>query len=333
MKRALVQAGLGVAALLVLFWLAGGLDGVERAAAAAQKSVQNGLAGAVRALRGGEAGALAWLLALCFAYGFVHAAGPGHGKFLIGGYGVARRVGFLPLAGIAVLTAMAQAAVAVVMVHAGLWALGWTREQMAGAAEGVMTVASYAAIAAIGLWLAWRGGRALRAGARGVHLRAGARGVHLRAGARRVHLRAGARGAHGHHIHDHDHDHDHHDHGPDCGCGHAHTPAPEDVAALTGWRDTLALVAGVAIRPCSGALFLLILTWQLGIAGAGIAGAFAMGLGVAVVTVAVAVLAVWSREGALAGLGEARVWRVLPVVEIAAGLGIATFAAGMVGVW
>lgn len=303
MKRALVQAGLGVAALLVLFWLAGGLDGVERAAAAAQKSVQNGLAGAVRALRGGEAGALAWLLALCFAYGFVHAAGPGHGKFLIGGYGVARRVGFLPLAGIAVLTAMAQAAVAVVMVHAGLWALGWTREQMAGAAEGVMTVASYAAIAAIGLWLAWRGGRALR---------------------------AGARGAHGHHNHDHDHDHhDHHDHGPDCGCGHAHTPAPEDVAALTGWRDTLALVAGVAIRPCSGALFLLILTWQLGIAGAGIAGAFAMGAGVAAVTVMVAGLAVWAREGAIASLPGQGVARALPVIEVLAGLAIAALALSM----
>lgn len=303
MRKGLLQAGLAVAAVLAIFWIGGGFDAVERAAAAAQRSVQNSLAGAVRAIRGGQTGAWGALLSLCFAYGFVHAAGPGHGKFLIGGYGVARRVGFLPLAGIAVLTALAQAAVAVVMVHAGLWALGWTREQMVGAAEGVMLVASYGAIVAIGLWLAWRGARAMRAA-------------------------TADHGHHDHHHHHHDQHHDH-DHGPDCGCGHAHTPAPEDVAALTGWRDTLALVAGVAIRPCSGALFLLILTWQLGIAAAGIAGAFAMGAGVASVTMIVAAMAVWAREGALASLPGQGVARALPVIELLAGLAIAALALSM----
>ena len=98
---------------------------------------------------------------------------------------------------------------------------------------------------------------------------------------------------------------------------------------MAGWRDTAALIAGVAIRPCSGALFLLILTIQLGIGAAGVAGAFAMGLGVAVVTMAVALLAVWSREGALASLGEARIWRALPVLELAAGVIIAVLAFGL----
>ena len=136
---------------------------------------------------------------------------------------------------------------------------------------------------------------------------------------------------HHHDHHDHGHGHEHHDHGPDCGCGHAHGPTVEEVARLTGWRDTAALIASVAVRPCSGALFLLILTFQLGIGAAGVAGAFAMGLGVAVVTIGVAVLAVWSREGALAGLGEARIWRMMPVLELAAGAVIASLALGMLG--
>lgn len=296
MRVTLLRAGLLVAGLMALFWAAGGFSWVEQAAAGAQKTVQAQLAGAVRAIRAGQGGAVASLLALCFAYGFVHAAGPGHGKFLIGGYGVARRVGVWRLSGIAVMTAMAQAAVAVVMVHAGLWLLGWTREQMVGAAEGVMVVASYGATAGIGLWLSWRGARALWQGRAADH-------------------------GHRHHRD--------HDHGPDCGCGHAHGPAPEAVERLAGWRDTLALVAGVAIRPCSGALFLLILTWQLGIAGAGIAGAFAMGAGVASVTVLVAVLAVWAREGALSTLPVQSVSRALPAVELAAGLAIAAIAVGL----
>lgn len=310
MRRAVMLAGLGVAAALALVWALGGLEMLGRWAAEVQRALQAPLAGAVRAVKAGEPAAWAGLLSVCFLYGLAHAAGPGHGKFLIGGYGVARRVRLLPLAGVALASSLAQAGVAVALVYAGVLALGWTRERMVGVAEGALAMASWAAIAAIGLWLVWRG-------ARGVW-----HGVRLE--------QVAQDGGHGH-DHDHHHDHHHHDHGAECGCGHAHGPTVEEVAQLTGWRDTAALIASVAVRPCSGALFLLILTFQLGIGAAGVAGAFAMGLGVAVVTIGVAVLAVWSREGALAGLGEARIWRMMPVLELAAGAVIAALALGMLG--
>jgi len=314
MRRVLTLGGAVAALALALVWAFGGFDALGRMAAEAQRAMQAPLAGAVRAVKAGEPAAWVGLLAVCFGYGVVHAAGPGHGKFVIGGYGVARRVPVLRLSAVALAASLAQAAVAVALVYAGVLALGWGRERMVGLAEGWLAVASWAAIGAIGLWLVWRG----------------ARGVMRQ-------VRAGWV-VHGGHVHDHPHDHHHHghhhDHGEDCGCGHAHGPSAAEVAEAKGWRDTLALIGGVAVRPCSGALFLLILTFQMGIGAAGVAGAFAMGLGVAVVTVAVAVLAVWSREGALAGLGEARVWRVLPWVEMAGGAVIAAFALGMVrAVW
>ena len=312
MRRAVMLAGLGVAAVLALVWALGGLEMLGRWAAEVQRTLQAPLAGAVRAVKAGEPAAWAGLLSVCFLYGLAHAAGPGHGKFLIGGYGVARRVRLLPLAGVALASSLAQAAVAVALVYAGVLVLGWTRERMVGMAEGALAMASWAAIAAIGLWLVWRGGRGVW---RGVRSEAG-KGTDL--------------GHHHHHDHGDHHDHHyHHDHGAECGCGHAHGPTVEEVARLTGWRDTAALIASVAVRPCSGALFLLILTFQLGIGAAGVAGAFAMGLGVAVVTIGVAGLAVWSREGALAGLGEARIWRMMPVLELAAGAVIAALALGM----
>lgn len=91
----------------------------------------------------------------------------------------------------------------------------------------------------------------------------------------------------------------------------------------------MTLVAGIALRPCSGALFVLILTWQLGIAMAGVIGAFVMGLGTATVTVAVAAMAVWAREGAFAALPQGRVARAIPVIEVALGGVIAVAALGL----
>ncbi len=313
MQRAVMLAGLAVAAGLALIWAGGGLEALARWAAGVQRDLQAPLAGAVRAVQAGQPAAWAGLLGVCFLYGLVHAAGPGHGKFLIGGYGVARRVRLLPLAGVALAASLAQAAVAVALVYGGVLVLGWTRERMVGLAEGTLAAASWAAIGGIGLWLAWRGVRGLWRG-----VGAGGHGPDQ------------GQGHHHDHGHDHSHNHSHdHSHGAECGCGHAHGPTVEEVAGLTGWRDTAALILSVAIRPCSGALFLLILTFQMGIGAAGVAGAFAMGLGVAAVTIGVAVLAVWSREGALAGLGEARIWRALPVLEVLAGAVIAFLALGM----
>jgi ABC-type nickel/cobalt efflux system permease component RcnA len=301
-SRALGLAGLVLVVGIGLLWLTGGLDGLARALQGAQEAAQNQMAAAIRALRGGEAGALAAFWVVCFGYGVLHAAGPGHGKLLIGGYGVARRVPMAPLAGLALASSLAQAAVAVALVYAAVAVLGLSRLAVEGAADQWMAPASHAMIAGLGLWLAWRGLRGLR--------RQGA--------AQHDH---GHGHAHGH-IHDHDHTHDAH-----CAtCGHAHGPTLEEVSRLTGWRDALALVAGIALRPCTGALFVLILTWQLGIAAAGIAGAFIMGLGTASVTVGVAALAVWAREGALQGLGGGRLARALPMMELTFGALIAITA-------
>jgi len=111
--RTLSIAGLFLVALVGLLWLTGALDGLAATLQSAQRAAQDRLAGAIRALRGGEAGALAAFWTVCFGYGVLHAAGPGHGKLVIGGYGVARRVPALRLAGLALVSSLAQAAVAV----------------------------------------------------------------------------------------------------------------------------------------------------------------------------------------------------------------------------
>lgn len=292
--------GLTWAALLVLaglavwLWGFGGADRVAYQAAQGQRDVQNAMAGALRALKRGDAGAIWTLWGLAFAYGFFHAAGPGHGKLLIGGYGLGRRVPMLRLSLLALLSSLGQAATAVILVYGAVLALGWTREQVQGLSDGAFEALSYALVAGIGLWLLWRGLRKL--------------------------LRRPV------------HDHAHHGDGQVCDtCGHAHGPTLEEAAQVRSFRDALVLIGAIAIRPCTGALFLLILTWRLGIDWAGIVGAFVMGLGTASVTIAVGVAAVMFRESTLlqaaGGRGTAR---ALALLEAAAGLIVLLVAAQMV---
>ena len=298
MPRALLSlAALAVLAVAAWLWAMGGAADLAAWARAGQAETQQAMARLLRALRAGEPGAMAGLMGLCFAYGFFHAAGPGHGKILLGGYGMAARVGAWRLSGLALASSLAQALSAVALVYAGVLLLDLTRQSMTGMAEQWMAPASYGAIALVGGWLALRGARRWWRG---------------KGAAGEAPAKDPAR-----------------DPAACAGCGHRHGPTAEEAAQVTSWREAAALIGAVAIRPCTGALFLLILTWRMGIEAAGILGALVMGLGTASVTVAVALASVTLREGALARLAatEGRgLARALTTLEIGAGLGIAALA-------
>jgi len=311
-----------LAALAYWLWGVGGVTLLERWAASGQRDAQNAMAGFLRRLRAGDSAALTGLLGFCFAYGFFHAAGPGHGKVLIGGYGLGRRVPVGRLAGLAVASSLAQAATAVILVYTGVFVLDWSREQMVDTAEAWLAPLSYVLIGMVGAWLLLRGARKLWAQWRSQRL------VQKQANEQRA--EQGEEQSEEHHPgHHHAPDHSHSHAAGVCGdCGHRHGPSVEEAAEVRSLRDALVLIGAVAVRPCTGALFLLILTWRMGIDLAGIAGAFVMGLGTASVTVLVAVLSVTARESALAQIvGGPATARALSLIEITAGALVVLVAA------
>jgi nickel/cobalt transporter (NicO) family protein len=160
-------------------------------------------------------------------------------------------------------------------------------------AEGAIEIASYALIALFGLRLVWVKGRTFIRALQAVQPVPAIAGV------------PHDRHDHDHHHHDaHDHSHDHahahhhheHDHVHDEHCGHSHGPAPSELAGPGGWGRGFAAILTVGIRPCSGAILVLVFALAQGLFWAGIAATLLMGLGTAITVAAIAVVAVSAKD-------------------------------------
>jgi len=256
------------------------------------------LSGAIRNAK--TDGSAAWLLmGLSFAYGIFHAAGPGHGKAVISSYLVANEETWKRGITLSFASALVQALVAIAVVGIAAALLGATAKTMSNAVWWI-EIASYLLIALVGgrllyakglaFWREWQFLRAPKT------------------------LGAAATAPHVHHHHDDAHDHGHHHdaldhahhhnhahanpahgeagHVHDEHCGHSHGPTPDQLAGPGGWRRGLMAIFAVGLRPCSGAILVLVFALAQGIFWAGIAATLVMGLGTAITVAAIATLTV-----------------------------------------
>ena len=282
---------------------------------ALQGTLYRAMTAAVRALKAD--GSAAWTLAgLSFLYGVLHAAGPGHGKAVITSYLLAnertlRRGILLSFAAAAV---QATAAVAVV----GVLAVAFRATSLAmNQAAQVLELASYALIMAVGAWLlAAKLGFGRRPPLRPASV--GAAAVHDPA-----HGHAGCCG-HGHRHAAHGEAHDHH-----ACCGHSHAPDPRKLQGESGWK-AVSTVLAVGLRPCTGAIIVLVFALAQGLFWAGIVSAYVMGLGTAITVSALAAFAVGAKGLAVRlsgrmGAGAGRLHRAIEIAGAAAVLLLGAF--------
>jgi nickel/cobalt exporter len=249
---ALCILAVGAAALGIVPWFE-----IQRWAAGEQRTFQNAMAGALRGIQAGDQRAVWTLCSATAAYGFFHALGPGHGKVLIGGAALASGATLKRLSILTVLSSLAQAAMAILLVGGLYFLLQIGSADLADLTETWLAPASYVAIAAIGAVLIFRGVRSWH------------------------NINQSKQDKHG------------------C-CGHAHGPSVGDVATLTTTRDVVALIASIAIRPCTGALFVLVIAARFDAFPAGCLAVVTMGLGTAAFNLTVATSGVAARR--LAGL-------------------------------
>jgi len=81
----------------------------------------------------------------------------------------------------------------------------------------------------------------------------------------------------------------------DASCGHTHGPEPKDLSGPGGWQRGLTAIVAVGLRPCSGAILVLVFALAQGLFWAGVASTFLMGIGTAITVAAIATLAVGFR--------------------------------------
>ncbi len=240
-----------------------------------QRDLHRRLAKAVRALKAEGGAAAATLIMISLLYGIFHAVGPGHGKAVISAYLLANETAVRRGVLLAFLSSFVQGLSALLLVGVLAVVLNMAGVEVTRSV-GLLESASYALVALVGAWMLWSS------------------------------LRGAA--------------HSHEDGA--AACGHSHAPDPamlssavaaeEERLGRSGWRGGVPKAAGlvlaVGIRPCSGAVLVLLFALAHGVFLAGVAATFAMSFGTAVTVSALAVLTLFSKKLALAVVGQNARW-------------------------
>ena len=254
-----------------------------------QQAFYGKLSATLRQMKGSSPAAAAWtLMLLSFGYGVFHAAGPGHGKAVISAWLLATENELKRGVLISFMSAVIQALTAIVLVSVlflVVASVGATARNVAGVLES----ASYALIALLGAYLIWTAlallWRRPRAAAAipAVAVTTTRQSVALHDFGSFEPLRNQAVGAG-------------HVHGPDCGCSHSHVPAAADLRGDWSFAKAFSLAFAVGIRPCTGAILVLVFANGLGLYWAGIFSAFAMAVGTFLTVSVIAAVAVYSKQ-------------------------------------
>ena len=288
-----------------------------------------------------------------------HALGPGHGKAVLAAYVLANRETVKNGAILALLSAFLQALVAITLVGIAAGVLNVSGLALTRATWW-LEIASYAMMVALGAWLVfrqiirpvwrWLTQRLARASAAPVKSDASHAGQSHHLAQQNHHDH------HHHHGHHHQHGHcDHPDHREahetevvtrsqqhdthqhDEHCGHLHAPDPALLTGRLTWSKASSAILAVGLRPCTGAIFVLVFALAQGFFIAGVAAALAMGLGTGLTVAALTTASLWLKLATVSVVGgQQRLvgrWLLLVVQGLASvallTLGILLFGAAL----
>ena len=123
----------------------------------------------------------------------------------------------------------------------------------------------------------------------------------------------------------------HHVHNEHCGCGHQHLPTQEQLQSGDDWRARLMIVLSMGMRPCSGAIMVLLFSKVIGVFGWGMLSALAMAAGTSLTISSLALLVHSFRQLAvkLSGNKTPVLWRQVGWTTLALAGGVILLVAAV----
>ena len=229
------------------------------------QSIQRGLhiklSDALRAIQIDGFRASIILTAFSFVYGVLHAAGPGHGKVIISTYLLSHESQLRRGIALSVAAALTQGLTAVVIVSFAFWLMKLSMVQTRGIVNHVEEV-SFAMVALVGFYITCMQAQSLR---------------------RKIYISGKAI--------------------DNCAdgsekCDHHHGLGVSELEKELSLRSFIGIILSIGIRPCSGAVIVLLLAFSLGHVAAGLFAVLAMSLGTAIAIALLAAFSVYFRRTA-----------------------------------
>lgn len=222
-----------------------------------QRAVNQELSSLLRQVADNPTRAGMLLLGVSFSYGVLHALGPGHGKIVITTWLATHPSKLKTSLKLTFAASLLQGLVAISLVTILLVVLQLPSRQL-HLSSFWLEKGSYLLVGVLGLLLCLRAIRRLRGLLRP--------NPHFRTFTLQ-------------------HTHDEH-----CGCGHQHVPSQQQLTAGDDWRARLMVIVSMGIRPCSGAIMVLLFSKVIGVFSWGILSALAMAFGTAITLSGLALL-------------------------------------------
>lgn len=262
-----------------------------------QREVNQQMSGLLKAVAENPTKAGGSLLAFSFLYGVLHALGPGHGKIVITTWLATHPSKLKSSIGLTLASSLLQGGVAIGLVVVVLSLLQLPARQL-HMSSFWLEKGSYALVGVLGLILCWRALKKLRA----------------------LLKKPTFKSFTPHHVHD-----------AHCGCGHQHLPTQEQLQSGDDWRARLMIVLSMGMRPCSGAIMVLLFSKVIGVFGWGMLSALAMAAGTSLTISSLALLVHSFRQLAvkLSGSKTPVLWRQIGWTTLALAGGVILLVAAV----
>ena len=286
-----------VAAIAGLLWLWQVWPQVMLKSVIWQREVNQQMSSLLKSVAANPTQAGGTLLLFSFVYGVLHALGPGHGKVVITTWLATHPSKLKSSIGLTLSASLLQGLVAIALVVVVLSILQLPARQL-HLSSFWLEKGSYALVGVLGLLLCWRALKKLR--------------VLLQKPKFKTFTP--------HHVHD-----------ESCGCGHQHLPTQEQLQNGDDWRARLMIILSMGMRPCSGAIMVLLFSKVIGVFGWGMLSALAMAAGTSLTISSLALLVHSFRQLAvkLSGNKTPVLWRQVGWTTLALAGGVILLVAAV----